>query len=170
MKKLFPLLLTACMLLSGCEAVETLAGIGVFAVLNSINRETPKDEIFAYVADNYETLESLPLDTLPEDYDEQKAFADSRLEGSPVQSIGRERNCEALVVDFSCEGAGNVTNSIYVGFYYSELDLPYPMVFDTETLTETAPGVYQWENEDSSHQIYTERIREHWYYYRVQWF
>jgi hypothetical protein len=37
--------------------------------------------------------------------------------------------------------------------------------FDGNELTEVAPGVFEWQNEDGSHKYHTEKIRENWYYY-----
>ncbi len=161
MKRIIPLLLVLCFLLSGCA--ETWFLLSLIAE----NTEPSREEIFAYVLKNREYLEILLDEELPEDYEASKAFAQEHLsEESIVESISPETS---TVVDFSCGGTGNVTNSTYTGFYYSGDDTPYPMVFDTQTLVETAPGVYHWENENGSHITHSERICENWFYYHVTW-
>ncbi len=166
MKKLLILLLAVSLLLSGCDM---LSALGVVGLISMTDRETPKATIFAYVTENQAMLES--LDNIPKDYTEQESFVKAALgENTFVNSIRIESNDSQEVIEFSCNGSGNATNSIYVGFYYSETDTPYPICFDTETLTETSPHIYEWENEAGDHKIYTERITENWFYYRVQYF
>ncbi len=161
MKRIIPLLLVFCFLFSGC------AESWFFLSLIATDKEPSQKEITTYVLEHQQDLEALLALEIPDDYNGSWEFPEKYMEDDTiVESVIRETE---TVIDFSCGGTGLSTSSTYTGFYYSSDDTPYPMVFDSQTLEETAPGVYHWENEDSSHITHSQRICKNWFYYHVKW-
>jgi hypothetical protein len=185
---LFTLLLLAIVPLPGCS-------IYFFYLIASGNDEVPQDRIVVYVNTNYEALEAFPYDEMPrplyvdpvtgETYEWYEAFstgAPNNLEKDKPEDLdqlqsdfikkhlGRNTIVKGIyaqnenILEFYCGGSGLVTGSTSTGFYYSRDDTPFAMEFNCE-LTETSPGIFEWQNEDGSHRIYTEKIRDNWYYY-----
>ena len=60
--------------------------------------------------------------------------------------------------------------STYTGFYFSMNDTPYAMEFDGCDLAEIQTDILKWQNEDGTQKIRTEKIRDNWYYYVMDWY
>ena len=150
MRKFAPVLLLLCSLfLTGCAALFS----------DSVSR----DRIFSYVNENREKLEALQDEEMKRTARSEKDDIKKALGYNTIV-----KNVYAYndgILQFYCGGSGLSVNSTYTGFYYSRGDTPYAMEFDGCDLAETSPGIFEWQNEDGSHYIYTEKISENWYYY-----
>ena len=155
MKKLFFLFfgfLSFCAVLTGC---------------GRFNDDLSKDQIFEYVSQNHEILESIAKDEIPSETAEVEALIQNRLGNRTiVKSIYRYN---ANHMDFYCGGTGLATNSTYSGFYYSADDTPFALEFPSNELEEVSPGVYEWKS-SSGEAITTERIMPNWFYYHMVWY
>ena len=73
------------------------------------------------------------------------------------------------VIDFACEGKGNVVSGAYYGFYYTEDDLPkvsfLHVLFTEKDLIQKDNG-YCFDKYDY---YYTEKIRDKFYYYELHY-
>ena len=151
--------------LSGCGAPSAL-------ILSGGDDSVPKDKVKEYVAEHVEKLSAFPYEAYLETKDDSKAgkqfIRDALGRDTIVRSVYRYQDG---VVDFYCGGAGNVSASIYSGFFYSENDEPHAFEFENEAqFMQTSDGVYEWESPDSRHAFYAERILPGWFYYRMRWF
>ncbi len=133
-----------------------------------------KETIFKYVNNNLSILEEITQDEIPKPAlsEENKNYVAQKLsDNSIVEKVYcfSVENSSDIIFRFVCGGRGNVTSSIYVGFYYSPNNYPYAFQFEPCPLEEIEDGVYYWENEDRSRRFYTERIQENWFYYEMTW-
>lgn len=165
MKKLIALLLLLFMSVSliGCSS-PLKAGIS--------GKHASRDEIFTYVRNNYQKLMSFPYDEMVEKYprdgltsvDNRKEFIESRCESDGM--VSGVFLHDGRVLDFYCGSKAAVSGTETVGFYYSEDDTPHGLEFDYLPCTETSPGVFVYEDDEKyDRKLYTERIRENWFYY-----
>lgn len=122
-----------------------------------------RSQIFSYVNENQEKLEAFQYEEMPANGRDKTDCLKKALGNSTIVKNVYAYNDNIL--QFYCGGSGLVTNSTYTGFYYSKDDTPYAMEFDGCDLTETASGVFEWQNEDGSHRFHTEKIKDYWYYY-----
>ena len=133
-----------------------------------LDDRVPRKKIFSYVNENYELLESFPHEEIPEDSEEEIEFIKEYLgKKTIVRSVYAYNE---NVVQFYCGGKGLSIGSTYTGFYYSKDDTPFALYFEGVKLSELKPGVYEWKNSDGTHRIYTERIRDNWFYYVLDWY
>ena len=159
-------------------ALILFAGCGVLLNDDSV----AQDKIVLYVNTDYEILESFPYDELQkikETYYGYGKSIDEKEEGEKKEKalIEKHLGIDTIVksvyaynenlIEFSCGGSGMLNHSTYTGFYYSKEDMPHALSFDGCELIETEPGVFEWE--DERHKVYTEKIRDNWYYYFLQW-
>ena len=159
------MLVVCALLLTGCFAVDVIGAM----MLAGGDDEVSKEEVFASVSDNAEALSSFPYDEMPRgDDSEKKQFIRNHLgEDTIVKSVHRY---DSNTLDFYCGGKGNVTSSVYSGFYHSEDNEPSALEFEGEAVfTETEDGKFEWSNEDGQRQFLAERIQPNWFYYRMIW-
>ncbi len=114
-----------------------------------------KEEIFDVVNSKYEIIMS----------DMQKG---NFKETEKIKGIVRVEDNDG-VIDFVCEGKGNVVSGAYYGFYYTEDDLPkvsFLHVLFTEEDLVTKYNGYCFDKYDY---YYTEKIRDKFYYYELHY-
>lgn len=131
-----------------------------------------RDTIFTYVYDNYKQLESFP-------YNELIKFGrwDDGYETFIREYLGNDTIVKSIdaysedIIDFYCGGWGLSVGSFYTGFYFSSNDTPTVFEFgDGSELDEIETGVFYWQDETrSTRNIRTEKIRDNWYYYIMEW-
>lgn len=128
-----------------------ILGLKVLFQDNSLSKE----EIFEVVNSKYEIIMS----------DMQKG---NFKETEKIKGIVRVEDNED-VIDFVCEGKGNVVSGAYYGFYYTEDDLPkvsfLPVLFTEKDLIPKENG-YCFDKYDY---YYTEKIRDKFYYYELHY-
>lgn len=148
------LLITLSILLLGCHFLDSRVSY---------------EKVEKYVNSNYEALETFPYDEMESYFD--TAFVKKYLGRKTIVKYVGARGDNDEIIEFFCGGRGLATNSITTGFYYSKDDTPFAFEFEKECVfTETSPGVFEWENSDGSNKFFTQRIREHWFYYYMVWF
>jgi len=146
-------------------------------LLKICDNSVPRKVIFAYVNANYEFIEKFPYDKI-EEFDKLHAIDSYQLRYDNEKKVIEEYFGDTKIVksvyaynenilQFYCGGKGMLDSSTYVGFYYSKDDKPYAFEFCGEELVEIEPDVYEWE--DRQHKICTEKIRDNWYYYIMEW-
>ena len=154
-KKVFAFLLAASMLftLTGCS--DWVGGLTFLAMVLMSDDSADKDEVFAFVQENEAAL----LKAI-----EDKDFSDYENKGF-IKKI----DCDILVVDFSCGGAGVGSGTSYVGFFYTADDdmaavwcAPY-----SEASLEPSGSGFAWQEENGDNRYYTEHICGHFYYYEA---
>ena len=154
-KKVFAFLLAASMLftLTGCS--DLVGGLAFLAAVLMSDDSADKDEVFAFVQENEAAL----LKAI-----EDKDFSDYENKGF-IKKI----DCDILVVDFSCGGAGVGSGTSYVGFFYTADDdmaavwcAPY-----SEASLEPSGSGFAWQEENGDNRYYTEHICGHFYYYEA---
>ena len=154
-KKVFAFLLAASMLftLTGCS--DFVGGLAFLAAVLMSDDSADKDEVFAFVQENEAAL----LKAI-----EDKDFSDYENKGF-IKKI----DCDILVVDFSCGGAGVGSGTSYVGFFYTADDdmaavwcAPY-----SEASLEPSGSGFAWQEENGDNRYYTEHICGHFYYYEA---
>lgn len=154
-KKVFAFLLAASMLftLTGCS--DWVGGLTFLAMVLMSDDSADKDDVFAFVQENEAAL----LKAI-----EDKDFSDYENKGF-IKKI----DCDILVVDFSCGGAGVGSGTSYVGFFYTADDdmaavwcAPY-----SEASLEPSGSGFAWQEENGDNRYYTEHICGHFYYYEA---
>lgn len=147
------------------------------SLLSWPDETVPKDKIFSFVNDNIESLEKFPnieadeVDWSAESGENEGTEAEIIQEHLGIDSIVRDvYACNDNILRFYCGGSGFAGGSTYTGFYYSKDDTPSALDFDENKLSEIKEGVYQWSGEGGSHKIRTEKIRDNWYYYKLEWY
>jgi hypothetical protein len=144
----------------------------VFIFLVGCSSPESRETIFSYVNENYELLEKFPYDELNklERWDDEYIeFIRNHLGNDTivmsVYAWGED------IIAFSCLGWGLSVGAIYTGFYFSRNDTPFALDFgDGSNLEEIQPGVFYWQcDERSTRNIRTERIRDNWFYYLMEW-
>lgn len=156
--------------------VALMLGVFLSGCRSFLDDSVPRDEIFSYVNANYEKLENFPYEKIQNFNDLNTGYENYEARDKNEANIIKEHLGNKSIVksvyaynenilEFYCGGSGLVTGSTYTGFYYSKDDTPYGMEFDGYGLTEIEAGVFEWQNEDGSHKIHTEKIRDNWYYY-----
>lgn len=127
-----------------CLAI-LLFGVCLFAFFDFIFEDhLSKTQIFNLVNKHNETLMS---DISKTDYTQS-------LKISGIQKIRTENSA----IYFDCGGAGFGSATSYYGFYYTVDDTPY----GRDLLSEGKGWIWRDDGDDS---YYTEKIREHFYYY-----
>jgi len=71
-------------------------------------------------------------------------------------------------IDFDCGGTGFGSAMTYYGFYFTEDNLPIGWDGEEVDLQHKGDG-WTYKEGDSDNIYYTERIRDHWYYYEMHW-
>ena len=154
-KKVVAFLLAASMLftLTGCS--DWVGGLAFLAMVLMSDDSADKDDVFAFVQENEAAL----LKAI-----EDKDFSDYENKGF-IKKI----DCDILVVDFSCGGAGVGSGTSYVGFFYTAADdmtdvwcAPY-----SEASLEPSGSGFAWQEENGDNRYYTEHICGHFYYYEA---
>ena len=154
-KKVVAFLLAASMLftLTGCS--DLVGGLTFLAMVLMSDDSADKDDVFAFVQENEAAL----LKAI-----EDKDFSDYENKGF-IKKI----DCDILVVDFSCGGAGVGSGTSYVGFFYTAADdmadvwcAPY-----SEASLEPSGSGFAWQQENGYDRYYTEHICGHFYYYEA---
>jgi len=141
----------------------SLSGCGLF-----FNDSVPRNKIFAYVNDNHELLEAFPYAEMPKEPQEKKNYI--------INYLGKNTIVKSVyafnenILRFTCGGSGLATGSTYTGFYFSKDDTPFALEFDGHELIEIEPGIFEWQNEDGRHKIHIEKIRDHWYYFVMDYY
>ena len=138
----------------------------------------PRDKIFSYVNNNYEVLENFPYYEIKETSTSSDSYeAKEKNENNIIKKyLGNKTIVKSVyayndnILQYYCGGSGFVGGSTYTGFYFSKNDTPYAMEFDGCELTEIQSDVFEWQNEDGSHKFHTEKIRDNWYYYLMDWY
>jgi len=139
-----------------------------------------KEKIFSYVNKNYELLEQFPYTEYCEigkfpytDYNELLSNNQKR-EDFIKEYLGKKTIVQSVyaynenILQYYCGGKGNATGSTYTGFYFSADDTPYALECNGHELREKEPGIFEWKSGDGNHRIYTEKIRDNWYYYIME--
>ena len=144
-------------------------------LLTACYDEVPHDVIVPYVKANVELLEAFPYaerekiylgdDTYDTKKTKEKTLIKNYLGGDTIVKGVYAYNDDIL--SFYCGGSGMLQHSTYTGFYFSKNDKPFALEFEGCKLTETTPGVFEWE--DKRHRIYLEKILDCWYYYYQEW-
>ena len=149
--------------------MSVLCAVLLFGCGTPLNDRVPQNEIFDYVNANYELLEAFPYDEMPKglQLEEQEEYLHKYLGSETIVKGVYSYNDNIL--DFYCGGSGLSPASTYVGFYRSNDDTPFALIFDGHELEETKPGVFEWRNEDGTHHIRTERIRKNWFAYDIKY-
>lgn len=128
-----------------------------------LDDEVSRETIFAYVAENRESLETLMESELQDGRVLENAFIRDVLgRNTIVKSVYRYND---NILEFYCGGTGLSVSSTYSGFYYSADDTPFGLELNSHELKETSPGVF--EGGSSGDGIITERILPHWFYYHL---
>ena len=163
-KMLLVLLLVCCLSLSGCMLMGAM-------ILGGDNDAVSKEEIYTYVAQNSEALGAFPYEAYQRDVNAGKSEA-----AVIAELLGQDTIIKSVVqyspdvLQFYCGGSGNVTSSVYCGFYYSEKDTPCAFEFEREAqLTPTSEGAYEWRSADQQRAFVTERIEPKWFWYYQLW-
>jgi hypothetical protein len=138
----------------------------------------PRDKIFSYVNANYELLENFPYNEIQEiDYSSDSYEINQKKEINIIRkNLANDTIVKSVfaynenIIQYYCGGSGFVGGSTYTGFYFSKNDTPFALEFDGCELTEIQSDVFEWQNEDGSHKIHTEKIRDNWYYYRMDYY
>ena len=128
-----------------------ILGIRVFFHDDSLSKE----EIFGVVNSKYEIIMG---DIQKENFKETE-----KIKG--IVSVEDNNG----IIDFACEGQGNVVSGASYGFYYTEDDLPkvsfLHVLFTEEDLIPEDNG-YCFDKYDY---YYTEKIRDKFYYYELHY-
>ncbi len=128
-----------------------ILGLRVLFRDNSLSKE----EIFDVVNSKYEIIMS--------DIQKRKFKETEKING-----IVRVEDNNG-VIDFACEGKGNVVSGAYYGFYYTEDDLPkvsfLHVLFTEKDLIQKDNG-YCFDKYDYYN---TEKIRDKFYYYELHY-
>lgn len=144
-------------------------------LLTACSDEVPRDAIVSYVSANAKVLEAFPYDEmekilLGEDKSDVKQTKEEELINDYLGNSTIVKSVYAYnddILSFYCGGSGMLQHSTYTGFYFSKNDKPFALEFEGCDLTETTPGVFEWE--DERHRIRTEKIQDCWYYYYQEW-
>jgi hypothetical protein len=114
-----------------------------------------KDDVFAFVQENEAAL--------------LKAIEDKDFSAYENKGFIKKIDCDILVVDFSCGGAGVGSGTSYVGFFYTADDdmaavwcAPY-----SEASLEPSGSGFAWQQENGDDRYYTEHICGNFYYYEA---
>jgi len=144
-------------------------------LLTACSDEIPRDTIVSYVNANVKLLEAFPYtetekillgeDESDVEQTKEEKFIKDYLGSSTIVKSVYAYNDDIL--SFYCGGSGMLQHSTYTGFYFSKNDKPFALEFEGCELTETTPGVFEWE--DERHRIHTEKIQDCWYYYYLEW-
>lgn len=154
-KKVFAFLLAASMLftLTGCS--DLVGGLAFLAAVLMSDDSADKDDVFAFVQENEAAL--------------LKAIEDKDFSAYENKGFIKKIDCDILVVDFSCGGAGVGSGTSYVGFFYTADDdmaavwcAPY-----SEASLEPSGSGFAWQEENGDNRYYTEHICGHFYYYEA---
>jgi hypothetical protein len=154
-KKVVAFLLAASMLftLTGCS--DWVGGLAFLAMVLMSDDSADKDEVFAFVQENEAAL--------------LKAIEDKDFSSYENKGFIKKIDCDILVVDFSCGGAGVGSGTSYVGFFYTADDdmaavwcAPY-----SEASLEPSGSGFSWQEENGDNRYYTEHICGHFYYYEA---
>lgn len=139
MKRTVLLLLTVCLLLTGCISLDDRA---------------EKGKILRLVKENRELLQQC---IEQENFDSLRFF-----------SIVQEIHTYSDHIDFYCGGAGFGPATAYCGFFYTETENMSAIwcAPGVDFLTPSGDG-YLWEEENGDNRYYVERICEHYYYYEA---
>ena len=138
----------------------------------------PCDKIFSYVNTNYELLENFPYNEIQEISSSSDSYETKEQNENNIikKHLGNNTIVKSVyayndnILQYYCGGSGFVGGSTYTGFYFSKNGTPYAMEFDGCELTEIKSNVFEWQNEDGSQKIHTEKIRDNWYYYLMDWY
>ena len=145
------------------------------------NEEKIYNEIKLYVNDNYELLESFPYSKIEEINSSKDSYETKKQKEEEIikNYLGKNtivKNVYAYnenILQFYCVGEGFLDTGTYTGFYFSKEDTPFTFEFgDSVALVEISPGIFEGQDEDGvqqkhgGHKIYTEKIRDKWYYYK----
>lgn len=148
--------------------VSCIAAILLGTFFLKSNDEVSQKKVFAYVNGHAEALAAFPYREMPRDDDQKRQFIRDQLgEDTIVKGV---HCCDSNTLAFYCGGRGNVSGSVYSGFYYSADDAPNALEFEKETtFTEIGEGKFEWASADGQKQFRTERIQPNWFYYRMIW-
>ena len=144
-------------------------------LMNSCSDDSvSKEEIFDYVKENQELLESFPYDEY-EDAIEAKDSNDNWEtissefciayfgEDTIIKSVFQDQNEQMI---FHCGGSGiGLGKNTYCGFYYSPQGVVSPEELEDLELSEIEDGIY--DGKSSSGRCYArhEKIADNWYYF-----
>lgn len=155
LKKGLSLLLVVIMVLSLSGCSDILSGAIFLFLIATGDDSADKNEVFEFVRENEEEL----LEAI-----ESRDF-------SAYENIGiiKEIGADETYVDFYCGGAGIVSATFYVGFYYtSENDMMAVWCAPTtaSSLTPSGNG-FEWQEPNGDNRYYTEHICNNFYYYEA---
>ena len=153
-----------------------ITGVIIMRVL--VSPLPQQDEISLYVNSNYKLLENFPYHEIENFNTINPGYANNKKRDENKNKVITEYLGDKTIVQsvyaysedilqFYCGGKGMLRHSTYIGFYFSKEDVPYAFEFGDVALTEIALGVFEWQ--DDRHKIHTEKIRDNWYYYLLEW-
>ena len=135
------------------------------------NNRFLRESVISYVNSNYELLEAFPYDDIKAINSQNNSFATSLQKKQAVigNYFGNDTRIENVAVYNDNFARFYYTNFserglISAGFYFSREDIPYSLGLGI-ALTKIKPGIFEGENDVSK--IYTEKIRDNWYYYEL---
>lgn len=131
-------------------------------IVNSWNDYTTIEK---YVNEDYKNLEKVAKAYIKENkinYS-NKLNSNNIIVHSKEESYVKSNN---TIVEFSTGGHGFGPSSTYIGFYYSENDIPASFQNGSEKLTKIDENKWEWIGVGDNHGI-TIKIRKNWYYYEA---
>ena len=129
-----------------------------------------KDEIFALVNQNDELLNKT-VSEINSSKSNNSGISSTQKAEVPSLDYSILKGLEKItveddIIDFSCGGAGIGSSTSYYGFYYSEKDNLTATWCCGGNVVQEGKG-WSWEEPDGDNSYYTEKIRDHFYYYEA---
>ena len=120
-------------------------------------RYRDKENIKSLVIDNLEFLNECIEN---EDYDKIVELAEVK------NKQFWKNDSNGIIVEYFYKGYGIASAGLYTGFYYTSADEPIGFQGSTHKLTKAKNG-WEWKEPNGDNFDYTEKITDHWYYYKA---
>ena len=124
-------------------------------------------DISKYVNKNYNYLEEKAKKCI----NDNKISCSKITKGYPIvikkiTVLKKDEERRNTIVEFMTAGRGLVPSSTYIGFYYSEDDVPASFQNGTEELKQIEKNEWEWIGNGDNHGK-TTKIRKKWYYFEA---
>lgn len=136
----------------------------LFIILScTYKKEDNFESISEYVNENYEELEKIAKEYIKgNNVDYPKIISNISVHGKDDIYVFSNNT----IVEFMVKGYGLVPSSTYIGFYYSENDIPAAFQNENRELNKIKQNRWEWIGTGDNHGI-TIKIRNNWYYYEA---
>ncbi len=140
-------------LILGVFIIMIVMLIVVLPYINDPYRKTSR-----FVNNNLEDLQRYVNDEIELDQIKNSSF---------IQEAYKGENNESRYIKFDTGAKGFISNSCYIGFYYSEKDIPHKFEFAYEDriLEKINSKNFKVKEKKGDNILYVTKIRKHWYYF-----